>query len=175
MTISTDLASSDLVNTDLVSPDLVSKVAAFLWYEADLLDHKEFQTWLSLWDEKGLYIVPADINETDYESTLNLAFDDAAMRRMRVARLESGESVSANSVSFTVRMVSRIRVVEESDNGILVRCAMTLNELRHGNLVTYPANLEYRLKPVADSFLIERKVIKLMHADGFLRTVSFIF
>jgi hypothetical protein len=50
-----------------------------------------------------------------------------------------------------------------------------LNELRHGNLVSYPADLEYRLKPSADGFVIDRKVVKLMHADGFLRTVSFIF
>lgn len=158
-----------------LNTELVNKVSTFLWYEADLLDHKEFQTWLGLWEEKGLYIVPTDNNETDYEGTLNLALDDAAMRRMRVARLEGGESVSAGAVSFTVRMLSRIRIVEATDERVTVRCAMTLNELRHGNLVTYPANLEYWLKPEGDSFTIERKVIKLMHADGFLRTVSFIF
>ncbi|AWY01600.1 hypothetical protein A8139_17730 [Marinomonas primoryensis] len=155
--------------------DLVNKVTAFIWYEADLLDHKEYQTWLSLWDDKGLYIVPTDNSETEYESTLNLALDNAAMRRMRVARLESGESVSASAVSTTVRMMSRVRVLEETADLVVVRCAMTLNELRHGSLVTYPADLEYRLKPTAEGFVIDRKVIKLMHADGFLRTVSFIF
>ncbi|WOD07556.1 aromatic-ring-hydroxylating dioxygenase subunit beta [Marinomonas sp. GJ51-6] len=158
-----------------INTDLVNKVAAFIWYEADLLDHKEYQEWLTLWDPKGLYIVPTDNKATDYENTLNLALDDAAMRRMRVARLESGESVSADSTSGTTRMVSRICVLESEDESVFVRCAMTLNELRHGHLVTYPANLEYRLKPTDDGFVIEQKIIKLMHADGFLRTVSFIF
>jgi len=155
--------------------ELVNKLTAFIWYEADLLDHREYQEWLSLWNPTGHYIVPADLEVTDYESTLNLAFDDSAMRRMRVARLESGESVSATSATVTVRMVSRVRVLEQSEDKVVVRCAQTLNELRHGNLITYPADVEYILTPKDGSYSIERKVVKLLHAEGYLRTVSFIF
>ncbi|WP_028294098.1 aromatic-ring-hydroxylating dioxygenase subunit beta [Oceanobacter kriegii] len=154
---------------------LLALVTEFISYEADLLDHKGYQEWLSLWTDSGLYIVPTDLNETDYLSTLNLALDDADMRRMRVARLENGESVSANSVGSTVRMVSRVRILEAGDEAVIVRSAQTLNELRHGKLVTYPANVEYTLKPVDGGFQIEQKVVKLLHADGFLRTVSFVF
>lgn len=158
-----------------LNTELLTKVTSFIWQEADMLDHKEYQAWLALWDPKGYYIVPTDTNETDYHATLNLALDDADMRRMRIARLESGESVSAGSAGTTVRMMSRVRILAESADSILVRCAMTLNELRHGNLVTYPADVEYSLKPTADGYLIQQKVVKLIHADGFLRTVSFIF
>ncbi len=154
---------------------LFIQVSEFIGYEADLLDHKNYQEWLDLWSETGLYIIPADLKETDYLNTLNLAMDDVNMRRMRVARLESGDSVSAISVGDTVRMMSRVRILEATDNLVVVRCAMTLNELRHGVLVTYPANIEYTLKPNAEGFKIEQKVVKLLHADGFLRTVSFIF
>ncbi len=155
--------------------ELLNRVCEFIWCEADLLDHKGYDEWLSLWSESGLYIVPTDLNETDYLNALNLALDDAEMRSMRVARLKNGESVSANSVGYTVRMMSRVRVLEASEELVTVRCAMTLNELRHGKLVTYPGNVEYQLKPVDGGFLIERKVVKLLHAEGFLRTVSFIF
>lgn len=155
--------------------ELLNRVIEFIGYEADLLDHKSYQEWLSLWTDSGLYIVPADLKETDYLNTLNLALDDADMRRMRVARLEDGESVSAISVGDTVRMISRVRILEADDHYVFARCAMTLNELRHGKLVTYPANVEYRLKLGSDCFEIEQKVVKLLHADGFLRTVSFIF
>ncbi|GGB84730.1 aromatic-ring-hydroxylating dioxygenase subunit beta [Marinobacterium zhoushanense] len=154
---------------------LLAQVTEFIGYEADLLDHKAYQEWLSLWTDSGLYIVPTDLNETDYLNTLNLALDDADMRRMRVARLENGESVSAISVGSTVRMVSRVRILEAGDDLVIARCAMTLNELRHGKLVTYPANVEYTLKPTAEGLKLEQKVVKLLHADGFLRTVSFIF
>ena len=72
-------------------------------------------------------------------------------------------------------MVSRFHILEETADYVVVRCAMTLNELRHGHLISYPADLEYRLKPTADGFVIDRKIVRLMHSDGFLRTVSFIF
>ncbi|MCY1401445.1 p-cumate 2,3-dioxygenase system, small oxygenase component [compost metagenome] len=154
---------------------LLAQVTEFIGYEADLLDHKGYQEWLSLWTEEGLYIVPADLKATDYLNTLNLALDDAEMRRMRVARLENGESVSALSVGDTVRMMSRVRILEAGDEVVIARCAMTLNELRHGKLVSYPANVEYILRRAGDGFRMEQKVVKLLHADGFLRTVSFIF
>ncbi|TDO95495.1 MULTISPECIES: aromatic-ring-hydroxylating dioxygenase subunit beta [Marinomonas] len=158
-----------------VDANLVNNVTAFIWHEADLLDHKEYQDWLTLWNDSGLYIVPTDNNETDYEATLNLALDDKDMRRMRVTRLESGESVSAGAASMTVRMMSRVRIVEQNEEQVTARCAMTLNELRHGKLITYPADVEYILTPKGSSYSIQRKVVKLLHADGYLRTVSFIF
>ncbi|MBF8999041.1 MULTISPECIES: aromatic-ring-hydroxylating dioxygenase subunit beta [Vibrio] len=155
--------------------ELINKVSAFLWAEADMLDHREYQSWLKLWTEKGHYIVPTDRETTDYAATLNLAYDDHAMREMRIARLENGESVSAADATVTVRMVSRVRILDAGSDRILARCATTINELRHGNLITYPADVEFTLVPDGDSFLMEQKVVKLLHAEGYLRTVSFIF
>jgi 3-phenylpropionate/cinnamic acid dioxygenase small subunit len=155
---------------------VLNDVTAFIWCEADLLDHKGYQEWLQLWTEGGLYIVPADFDaDENYEDTLNLARDDAEMRVMRVRRLEDGESVSANATGNTVRMMSRVRVLDAGEDLITARCAMTLNEMRHGKLVTYPADVEYQLQPSAEGYRIARKVVRLMHSDSFLRTVSFIF
>ena len=32
---------------------LLNEVTAFLWAEADMLDHSEYQEWLGLWQEEG--------------------------------------------------------------------------------------------------------------------------
>jgi 3-phenylpropionate/cinnamic acid dioxygenase small subunit len=155
---------------------VLNEVTSFIWSEADLLDHQNYGEWLDLWTEEGLYIVPAEFEgDENFKDTLNLALDDANMRRMRVNRLESGESVSARATGNTVRMISRVRILEAGDDLVVARCAMTLNEMRHGKLVTYPADVEYQLQPSGDSYRLNRKVVRLMHADSFLRTVSFIF
>lgn len=160
----------------VVNTEVLNDVTAFIWNEADLLDHKGYQEWLKLWTEEGLYIVPAEFHTDDnYEDALNLAMDDAEMRSMRVQRLVGGESVSANGTGDTVRMVSRVKVLQVSEDLVVARCAMTLNELRHGKLVTYPADVEYQLQASEDGYRMVRKVVRLMHADSFLRTVSFIF
>ena len=113
-----------------------SNVVDFINLEADMLDHKSYEDWLQLWTDDGVYIVPVDTQETDFLNTVNFAYDDAAMRRLRVARLLGGESVSSVALDKTVRSVSRFRLLEETETTVRVRCALILNEVHTGNLRT---------------------------------------
>ena len=70
-----------------MNTELITQVSAFLWQEADMLDHGEYAQWLESWTNDGLYILPINPLETDFENTLNYACDNAAMRAKRVARL----------------------------------------------------------------------------------------
>lgn len=158
-----------------VNSELFTRVSAFLNAEADMLDHKEYQDWLKLWSPTGLYIVPVDANATDYQNALNVAYDDAHMRQLRVERLEGGEAVSTATALPTVRMISAIRVLSEFDAGIEVRCSYCLYENKAGDLRPYPAQAEFVLVPHGDAFLIEKKVVKLLRASQFLATISYIF
>ena len=87
---------------------LLNEVTAFLWAEADMLDHSEYQEWLSLWQEEGVYIIPIDPSLTDYENHLNYAYDNHEMRRLRVERLQNGEAISTTPKANIVHSVSRI-------------------------------------------------------------------
>ena len=81
----------------------------FAWYEADLLDHAVYDEWLTLWTDDARYIVPIEPGTTDFENSLNYAYDDHSMRKKRVERLLSGQSISASPVALTVRSLSRFR------------------------------------------------------------------
>lgn len=152
-----------------------NQVIAFVSMEADMLDHKEYREWLQLWMPDGHYVVPIDVDETDFANTLNFAYDDAAMRELRVMRLLNGESVSSMALDRTVRSVSRFRILEESDTTVKARCAMFLSEIRHGTTLTYPADVEYLLVKEGGSFKIQQKTVRLLNAGSHLRTVAFIF
>ncbi|MCH8531798.1 MAG: hypothetical protein LAT65_13180 [Saccharospirillum sp.] len=157
------------------NPTLFNAVAEFISYEADLLDHKEYQDWLSLWSDDGLYIVPIDQNTTDYASHLNFAYDDAEMRELRVKRFMGGESVSSNAMERTIRSVSRFRITATEGDLVEARCAMQLSEVRHDQTIHYSADLEYRLKRQGDSFVLHQKVVRLLNSNAYLRTVAFVF
>ncbi len=73
----------------------LNEAVEFVWYEADLLDSATYDEWLSLWTDEAHYIVPIEPGETDFENTLNYAYDNHEMRKKRVERLVSGQSVSA--------------------------------------------------------------------------------
>lgn len=153
--------------------DLYVNVAAFIDYENDLLDAKQYDEWLTLWQDDGYYVVPIDTSDENYSNRLNYAYDNADMRRMRVARLLSGESVSVESNGGTIRLTSRLRV-NQADDVIEARCALLITESRLGVMKQYVANVEYKLVPNGDSFAIQQKVVKLINAEDYLRTISYI-
>lgn len=50
----------------LFSDQTFARAIEFIWREAELLDQRDYRAWLELWDKKGLYVVPIDLNTTDY-------------------------------------------------------------------------------------------------------------
>lgn len=153
---------------------LLLEVTAFIWAEADMLDHNELQNWLSLWDEGGLYIVPIDPTETDYENTLNYAYDDDHMRQKRVIRLNSGESIATTPKARTVRGVSRVRIISEMDGVVTVRAAQDLKEFRKDVLRQHTADVTYKLRRADGSFKLQRKVISLINSTDTLTSIGYI-
>lgn len=159
----------------LVDNDLYTKVTAFLHLESDLLDNKEYQDWLQLWDGQGLYIVPVDHSVTDYKNHLNVAYDDVDMMKMRIERLTGGEAVSTQISQNTVRTISRIRVLAENDDVVEVRASYCLHENNKNGIRTFPATLLFTLKKQSDGFKLMQKVIKIMKSDEHLTTISYLF
>lgn len=155
--------------------DLLNEVTAFIWAEADMLDHAEYDEWLNLWLESGKYIIPIDPSLTDYENHLNYAYDDHHMRKLRVERLINGEAISTSPKANTVRSISRVRVIEQSDERVVLRAAQNLREFRKENLRHYTADVTYHLQRQATGdFKIERKIINLINSTDTLAGISYI-
>ena len=158
-----------------INLNLLNEVTAFIWAEADMLDHAEYQDWLGLWNEAGVYIIPIDPTQTDYENSLNYAYDNHHMRNLRVQRLENGEAISTAPKANTVRSISRVRVIQEQDNEIILRCAQNLREFRKENLKHYTADVTYHLERQALGELkIKRKIINLVNSTDTLAGISYI-
>jgi 3-phenylpropionate/cinnamic acid dioxygenase small subunit len=151
----------------------LAAAAEFIALEADLLDQSDYQAWLGLWDHDGRYVVPVDPEETNYLDTLNYAYDDAAMRSMRVRRLSSGESMSASHAARTLRVVSRFRLLEEGPV-IRLRSAQLLTEYKFDRHRTYAANVEWQLRREGGSFKIVEKVVRLINGGDALAGITFL-
>ena len=157
-----------------MNTELIAQVSAFLWQEADMLDHAEYAQWLESWTADGLYVVPIDPQETDFANTLNYAYDDAGMREKRVARLGSGESISTSPLPRTVRDVSRFRILANDGSNVTVRCAQNLREFRKDVLKHYTADVTFELVRSGASFLIRRKIVRLINATDTLQGIGYI-
>lgn len=157
-----------------MNTNLINQAAAFIWQEADMLDHAEYEAWLNLWTADGLYIVPIDPAATDFTDTLNYAYDDSKMRKLRVARLTSGESVSSTPGPAVVRSASRFRILADDGRVVTVRSAQNLREFNKDHHRHYTANVTYELVREGDGFRIQRKVIRLVNSTHNLQAIAYI-
>jgi 3-phenylpropionate/cinnamic acid dioxygenase small subunit len=158
----------------MINLQLLNQVSAFIWQEADMLDHGDFVEWLDLWTETATYIIPIDPLETDFENTLNYAYDNHHMRQLRVTRLTSGESISTTPRARTVRSQSRFRVLSDEGAVVTVRCAQNLREFRKDVLKQYTADVTFQLVRDGDSFKIQRKLIQLINSTDTLAGIGYI-
>lgn len=157
-----------------MSDDILDRAVRFINQEADFLDQGEFRKWLTLWKPTGLYIIPIDHQTTDYANTLNYAYDNEKMREKRVNRLYSGESISTTPRARTVRMSGRYCLANHSNGVIEIRCAQSLWEFRKGNRQHHVADITYELEISGHSFLINKKIIKIINSDEYLSSVGYI-
>ena len=157
-----------------MNTQLISQVAAFVWQEADMLDHAEYDNWLNLWSEDGLYIVPIDPKETDFANTLNYAHDDGKMRKLRVERLLSGESVSTTPAPTVARSASRFRILEDDGKNLRVRCAQNIREFNKHSQKHYTADVTYDLLHQNGGFKLRRKIVRLVNSTNTLQAMAFI-
>jgi 3-phenylpropionate/cinnamic acid dioxygenase small subunit len=144
------------------------------WLEADRLDNALYDEWLAMWTPDARYVVPIEPAGTDFENTLNYAYDDHAMRQKRVERLLSGLSISASPVPRTVRLLSRFRLLRSDAQGCEMRCAQILTEFRRGRERMYTADVKHRLVRGADGLLIDQKVVRPINSTESLHGIGYI-
>ncbi|WP_347556442.1 aromatic-ring-hydroxylating dioxygenase subunit beta [Robbsia sp. KACC 23696] len=150
-----------------------------IWREAELLDRKDYSTWLTLWTDSGHYTVPIDQQTTDFASTLNYVYDDHVMRGLRVERMTCGFSASATDAARTVRSVSRFTKAGEpdADNIIEVRSSQIVAACKRGTTTMFAADLTHRIAlgttPGAEAKIID-KVIRLVDSEEALNAIGFL-
>ncbi|WP_121063818.1 aromatic-ring-hydroxylating dioxygenase subunit beta [Chachezhania antarctica] len=161
---------------DLAVTDLTLDAAIrFLWEEADILDRQDYQAWLPLWAEGGMYVIPIKPDTDDFANNLNLIYDDAKMRKARVDRLQAGFSISAAPPAQSVRTVSRFVVTDQGENSLTVRSALHVIEDKFGRQRAFAANVTHELMLVDGEIRIASKVVRLLNSDGVLTSVSYLF
>jgi benzoate/toluate 1,2-dioxygenase subunit beta len=155
--------------------DLVRRVEQFLYLEAALLDGRDFDAWLALYDEDAIYSVPLGV--VDHDHKVSIAYDDHRRLVERVIRLKSGFAYAQEPPSSTVHLIGNVRLegdaVVESDT-IQVASSLMVTEVRRGHQCVYAAVVRHTLRTDEDSFRIVRKQIRLANAELPLGNLTFL-
>ena len=144
----------------------VLRAIALVWKEAELLDAKDYPAWEALYTDDAHYVIPIDPDTDDFDSSLNMVYDDQRMRRLRVERMMQGYAPSAVAAARTVRIVSRFTVSDVSDDTVILRSAQILNAFKRDTFSTIGAELTHTISLGSDgNDRISLKVARLIDSE----------
>lgn len=136
----------------------------FINDEAALLDAWALDDWYALFAEDGDYVVPST-DDIYGDADLSLALINETKRELagRVQRLKSTWAHIENPHSRTRRVISNVRPLRHEGGQIQVEANFVVYRSRPYQTTTHAGLLEYSLVRAEDTFLIKRKVARLVH------------
>ncbi len=153
------------------------EVEDFLYHEAALLDGWQLDDWLALLTEDARYEVPSnDRPDADPANTLFTIADDIRRIRARVTRLKDKNAHAEYPASRTRRMISNVRIVEQTAAELRVEANFVVYRFRREERIReYVGRYRYRLRVAGGSFKIAKREAILDALElGSLGSVSFI-
>lgn len=159
----------------LTDPRVVRAIE-LVWREAAVLDAKDYETWQGLYSEDAVYVIPIDRHAESFDDILNMVFDDARMRRLRVARMTEGFAIAAVDAATTARTVSRFVPTAVSDDEVSLRAAQVLVAYKRGSHDLWAGDLDHviRLGATPAEDRIVRKVVRLVDAADAVPAAGFL-
>ena len=147
--------------------DLWNSTVRFLAREALLLDNKDWDHWLGLYDANAEYWVPAwtdggELTDDPKRQVSLIYYGNRSGLEDRVYRLRSGKSAASN---LEVRTSHQSQLLEVNEDGGLIkaRSNWTTHALINNEIAVFFGWAEYVLRSVDDSCLILHKKTALLN------------
>ncbi len=140
----------------------------FLYEEARLLDERRFRDWMALFAEDGTYWVPAVANQESPFNQVSLFYDDRALMKTRVDRLEHPRIHIQTPPSRTAHLIANV-ILDAADDATgeyTVSSTVIMVEYRDEQQRMFAGRQIHRLRRAADGFRIVQKRVNLINCDS---------
>ena len=154
--------------------ELLHAIEQFLFREARYEDEHRYQEWEALWDDDGVYWVPANGDDIDPEQQMSIIYDNRSRIGLRVKQLLTGKHHTQSPQSRLRRVISNVEMLGEDEKGIRVAANTIVFESNQRSDTIWGARLEYVLRPMEGDFRIAFKKVALVNNDKPIYTLSFL-
>jgi 3-phenylpropionate/cinnamic acid dioxygenase small subunit len=129
----------------LAGTDLQREVEQFLYRQAELLDAKQWQDWMDLFDAQGVYWMPVERSQTEWEGSPSIFAEDKLMMEIRKGRISHPNAWSQAPMWETNHLVSHVSVEAVEGMQIQVRSRFHMMELRRDNVRHFGGSYRHTL------------------------------
>jgi len=150
------------------------RIELFLLHEAKLLDERRFRDWMELFTEDGTYWVPAVPGQESPFNQASLFYDDRALMKTRVARLEHPKIHVQTPPSRTLHHIGRpvVEEVDEAAGEYLIASSLIMIEYREDRQRVFAGRQHHRLRREGEDFRIVQKRVDLINCDSVFEAIA---
>lgn len=161
----TDSVAASLRRSESSSSLVDSRaIERFLFWEARLLDLREYRHWFSLLAEDFIYWVPGAPDSLDPRKEASINFDDRRRILDRIVLIETGLQLAQKPPSRTCRFISNMEAWDVGQGRLAVRSNIIISEFRRGQTTNYIGWQDHELVKGDIHWLIRRKIIHLINS-----------
>lgn len=142
-------------------------VEQFLYRQAELLDGRQWQAWIDLFTDDGIYWMPPEPSHTTWEGMPAIFAEDKNLMKVRMGRVLHPDAWSQRPLWGTNHVVSNVQVVSEDSKGnIEARSRFHMMELRRDDVRHFAGSYLHKLKKTGDGYRIQLQRVDMTNAQA---------
>jgi len=142
-------------------------VEQFLYRQAALLDAKQWQDYIDLFAEDGVYWMPPDPSQKTWDGTPAIFAEDKNLMNVRMGRVLHPDAWSQRPHWGTNHVVGNVMIEKESASGdVVVRSRFHMMELRRDDVRHFAGSYTHHLKKARDGYRIKLQRVDMTNAQA---------
>jgi 3-phenylpropionate/cinnamic acid dioxygenase small subunit len=146
--------------------ELQHEVEQFLYRQSELLDTKQWQAWIDLFADDGVYWMPADPAHKHWDGVPSIFAEDKNLMGVRMKRVLHPDAWSQRPLWGTNHVVSNIIIESYHSDEVMVRSRFHMMELRRDDVRHFAGAYRHHLKKTADGYRIKLQRVDMTNAQA---------
>ena len=146
--------------------DVHYEVEQLLYRQAELLDSKQWQAWIDLFTDDGVYWMPPEPSYKTWDGTPAIFAEDKNLMNVRMGRVLHPDAWSQRPLWGTNHVVSNVVIEKTSSSEVQVRSRFHMMELRRDDVRHFAGSYTHRLKKTKDGYRIKLQRVDMTNAQA---------
>jgi benzoate/toluate 1,2-dioxygenase beta subunit len=146
--------------------DAQHQVEQFLYRQSELLDTRQWQAWIDLFADDGVYRMPADPAHKHWDGVPAIFAEDRNLMNVRMKRVLHPDAWSQRPLWGTNHVVSNVILERNSQDEIVARSRFHMLELRRDDVRHFAGSYRHHLKKTNDGFRIQLQRVDMTNAQA---------
>ena len=146
--------------------NLQRQVEEFLFYQSELLDEQQWEAYVDLFADDGVYWVPVTPEQTEWLDSPSIFAEDKHLMQVRTQRLVHPNAWSQAAEWGLSHVVGNVVIESQSEDTICSRARFQMMELRRDAVRHFAGTYRHTLVREGGDFKIQLQRVDLMNAQA---------